>query len=84
MAVDDLIARLRQRAADPNRRVDARPNLFAAQLGSMNLSSLMGMLGQAAADLRRVVADNQAGLYLRRPTLLAFVILRGRAEGGKK
>ena len=27
----------------------------------MDLGSLMGMLGQAAADLKRVVADNQAG-----------------------
>ena len=58
---NDLIDRLRQRAADPNRRVDARQNAFFAQVSSMDLSTLMGMLGQVAGDLKRVVADNQAG-----------------------
>ena len=61
MAIDDLIERLRRRAADPDRRVDFRQNVFSQQVTSMDLSSLLGMLGGAAADLRRVVADNQAG-----------------------
>ena len=61
MALDDLIARLQRRAADPDRRVDVRQNVFSAQVTSMNLGSLLGMLGGAAADLKRVVADNQAG-----------------------
>ena len=61
MAHDDLIARLQRRAADPNRRVDVRQDVFSAQVTSMNLGSLLGMLGGAAADLKRVVADNQAG-----------------------
>ena len=61
MAIDDLIDRLRRRAADPDRRVDFRQNVFSQQVTSMNLGSLLGMLGGAAADLRRVVADNQAG-----------------------
>jgi hypothetical protein len=61
MALDDLIHRLRRRAADPDRRVDARQNLFSQQVSSMNLGSLLGMLGGAAADLKRGVADNQAG-----------------------
>jgi len=61
MALDDLIARLRERAADSNRRVDVRQDVFSAQVMSMNLGSLLGMLGGAAADLKRVVADNQAG-----------------------
>ena len=60
-SIDDLIARVRQRAADPNRRVDVRQNVFSAQVMSMDLGSLLGMLGGAAADLKRVVADNQAG-----------------------
>lgn len=61
MALDDLIARVQQRAADPNRRVDVRQNVFSANVMSMDLGSLLGMLGGAAADLKRVVADNQAG-----------------------
>jgi hypothetical protein len=61
MAHDDLIARLQRRAADPERRVDVRQDVFSAQVTSMNLGSLLGMLGGAAADLKRVVADNQAG-----------------------
>jgi hypothetical protein len=61
MAIDDLIDRLRRRAADPDRRVDFRQNVFSQQVTSMDLSSLLGMLGGTAADLRRVVADNQAG-----------------------
>jgi SMI1 / KNR4 family (SUKH-1) len=61
MAPDDLIARVQQRAADPNRRVDVRPNVFSANVMSMDLGSLLGKLGGAAADLKRVVAANQAG-----------------------
>jgi hypothetical protein len=61
MATDDLIDRLRRRAADPDRRVDVHQNVFSQQVTTMDLSSLLGMLGGAAADLRRVVADNQAG-----------------------
>lgn len=61
MALDDLIARLQQRAADPNRRVDVRQDVFSAHVTSMDLGSLLGMLGGAAADLKRVVAANQAG-----------------------
>ncbi len=60
-SIDNLLARLRQRAADPNRRVDVRQNVFSARVMSMDLGSLLGMLGGAAADLKRVVADNQAG-----------------------
>jgi SMI1/KNR4 family protein SUKH-1 len=61
MALDDLIDRLQRRAADPERRVDVRQNVFSQQVMSLDLGSLLGMLGGAAADLRRVVADNQAG-----------------------
>ena len=68
-ALDDLFERLRQRAADPNRRVDVRQDAFSAQVTSLDLGSLMGMLGQAASDLKQVVANNQAGLV--DPTLTA-------------
>jgi hypothetical protein len=58
---DELIRRLRVRAADPERRVDVRQDSFSARVMSLDLGSLFGALGSAAADLRRVVADNQAG-----------------------
>jgi len=61
-SVDALIARLKARAADPERRVDVRQDSFSAGVTSLDLGSLMGMLSGAAADLRRVVANNQAGL----------------------
>jgi len=60
-AVDDLLVRLRERASDPNRGVDVRQDAFSAQVTSLDLGSLMGMLGQAASDLKQVVANNQAG-----------------------
>ena len=60
-AADELIARLRTRAADPERRVDVRPSQFMAGVSTLDLSGLMGMLGSVSGDLRRVVAANQAG-----------------------
>jgi hypothetical protein len=60
-AADDLIARLRARAADPERRVDVRPSQFMAGVATMDLGGLMGMLGSVSGDLQRVVAANQAG-----------------------
>ena len=58
---DELIARLRARAADPERRVDVRQNQFMAGVSTLDLGGLMGMLGSVSGDLRRVVAANQAG-----------------------
>jgi len=58
---DDLVARLRARASDPERRIDVRQDAFSAQVTSLDLGSLMGMLGGAAGDLKRIVAANQAG-----------------------
>ena len=60
-AADELIARLRARAADPERRVDVRPSQFMAGVSTLDLGGLMGMLGSVSSDLRRVVAANQAG-----------------------
>jgi SMI1/KNR4 family protein SUKH-1 len=61
--LDDLLARLQKRAADPNpeRRVDSPHTDFGASVMSMDLGGLFQALGGAAADLKRVVAANQAG-----------------------
>jgi hypothetical protein len=58
---DELIARLRARAADPERRVDVRQNQFMAGISTLDLGGLMGMLGSVSGDLQRVVAADQAG-----------------------
>ena len=58
---DELIARLRQRARDPERRVDVRQSQFMAGVSTLDLGGLMGMLGSVSGDLQRVVAANQAG-----------------------
>ena len=58
---DDLVARLRARASDPDRRIDVRQDAFSAQVTSLDLGSLIGMLGGAAADLKRIASANQAG-----------------------
>jgi hypothetical protein len=60
-ASDDLIERLRARAADPERRVDVRQSEFMAGISTLSLGGLMGMLSQVSGDLKRVVAANQAG-----------------------
>jgi len=60
-AGEELLARLRQRAADPERRVDVRQNHFMASISTLDLGGLMGMLGSVSGALKRVVASNQAG-----------------------
>lgn len=60
-AADELIERLRARAADPERRVDVPQSQFMAGVSTLDLGGLMGMLGSVSGDLRRVVASNQAG-----------------------
>ena len=60
-AADELIDRLRARANDPERRVDVRASQFMAQVSTLDLGGLMGMLGQVSGDLKRVVAANQSG-----------------------
>jgi SMI1/KNR4 family protein SUKH-1 len=56
-ALDDLIARLRDRAADPARRADVIADAFSASVGSMDLGGLLGAMGGAAASLTRAVAE---------------------------
>jgi hypothetical protein len=61
--LDDLVARLQERASDPNpeRRIDTPLTDFSASVMSLDLGGLFKALGGAAADLKRVVAANQAG-----------------------
>jgi hypothetical protein len=61
-AADDLLERLRVRAADPERRVDVRQSQFMAGVSSLDLGGLMGMLGTVSGALKQVVASNQAGV----------------------
>src|SRR2546423_8609791 len=59
--MDDLIARLRTRAADAERRTDVRVSQFDNTFRTLDLGSLLTMGRSLGADLRRVVAANQAG-----------------------
>ncbi len=63
--MDDLIERLRRRAADPERRNDAPRPTAGSTFASIDLGSLFGGssggLGGLGATLGRVVAANQAG-----------------------
>ncbi len=59
--MDELVARLRARIADPSRRVDGRTNAFSQQVRTMSLDQLLTAGRSVAADLRRVVAANRTG-----------------------
>lgn len=59
--LDDVIRRLRERADDPDRRVDCRTSAFAAGVAGLDLGGLMGQLGQAQADLARLLAAGPEG-----------------------
>jgi len=59
--MDELVPRLRARAANPARRTDVRPNQFMAGVQTLDLGGLLSMAGGLADALRGVVAANQAG-----------------------
>jgi len=58
---DTIVARLRERIADPDRRVDQRPSTFLAGIQTLDFAGLLGQLRQVGGDLRRVVELNQQG-----------------------
>ena len=62
LALDDLIPRLRDRAADPDRRTSSRPSQLMAGIRTMDLGGLLTMGRSLASQLRGVVAANQAGM----------------------
>jgi len=59
--VDGLIERLRERASNPDRRVDRRPSQFEAGIASLDLGGLLSRLTQARADLAQSVAASRSG-----------------------
>jgi hypothetical protein len=59
--MDDLIGRLRARAADAERRTDVRVSQFDNTVRTLDLGSLFRMGRSVGGDLKRVVAANQAG-----------------------
>ncbi len=58
---DALLERLRQRIADPARRLDQRPSAFLAEIATMDLGQMFDQIRTLGADLNRVVEANQAG-----------------------
>ena len=58
---DAFLDRLRQRIADPSRRVDQRPSELMAGIATLDLGQLFGQIRQLGADLNRVVQANQEG-----------------------
>ena len=61
LELDALLPRLRDRAADPDRRTSSRPSQLGAQMRSLDLGGLLSMGRSLADQLRGVVAANQAG-----------------------
>src|SRR5690242_662016 len=61
LSLDELVARLRERAADPERRTSSRPSQLVAGMRTMDLGGLLTMGRSLASQLRGVVAANQAG-----------------------
>jgi hypothetical protein len=59
--LDGLIERLRERAADPERRVDARETQFFAQVRSLDLGGLLGMLGDLRPVMGRALDASRTG-----------------------
>jgi SMI1 / KNR4 family (SUKH-1) len=55
--LDDLIARLRARAADPQRRADVIVDAFSASVRTMDLGSLFGAGRSAAGSLNRLLGE---------------------------
>jgi len=59
--LDDLIALLRARAADPKRRADVRESRFEGQTRALDFGGVVNPLGSIAGLLRRTVAANRQG-----------------------
>jgi hypothetical protein len=59
--MDDLIARLRARATDPDRRVDVRPSLFDQRVGALDLGGLIGQLRTTRGDLASLLDGIRSG-----------------------
>jgi hypothetical protein len=58
---DALIAHIRERLADADRRVDEPPSQLEAATATMDLGGMLGMIGDLGRDLARVVSANRSG-----------------------
>jgi hypothetical protein len=67
---NDLIARLRERVAEPRRRVDERPSQFWSSVSSAGLGDLMSMVRGVSADLSRLIANGPDGTTTARANTL--------------
>jgi hypothetical protein len=61
LPIDDLIVRLRARAADPERRTSTRPSQLVAGVRTMNLGGLLSMGRSLGSLLGGVVQANREG-----------------------
>lgn len=61
LPLDELVARLRDRAADPARRTTSRPSQLMAGIGTMDLSSMLSTMGALGGQLQNLVAANREG-----------------------
>jgi hypothetical protein len=61
LPLDELIARLRERAADPARRTTSRPSELTAEVRTLDLGGLLSMGRSLGGQLRAVVDANRAG-----------------------
>jgi len=61
LPLDELIERLRARAADPDRRTSVQPSEFTATVRTMDLGSMLSSLRSLAGSLKDVVDANQQG-----------------------
>ena len=59
---DQLLERLRVRAADPERRADVIVDAFSASVRSMDLGSLLGATRSIGADLGQLLGEIRAGI----------------------
>ena len=64
VTTDELIERLRERAADPERRIDVPQSKLGAAIEEMGLGDMFAALGSLAGGLGRVIQANQAGRSL--------------------
>ena len=78
--IDELIARLRTRAADPERRVDARRSAFDRRAATLDLGALMGELQSTRGDLAALLDGIRAGALPPAPLARAEAIGREMAD----
>jgi hypothetical protein len=78
--IDELIARLRTRAADPDRRVDVRRSAFDPRTATLDLGALMGELQSTRGDLAALLDGIRAGALPPAPVASAEAIGTAMAD----